>query len=124
MSLLERTPRPSPERVLNAKPLRLFDAVPEQVAPGEYRLSVPVKPSKWFALISRQPGTLRKTFALDDLGKMVWESCDGRTSIRALIRQIAKRYDLNVREVEVATMAFLKTLVQKGLVGIPVEESE
>ena len=124
MSLLSRTPRPSPERVLNSKPLRLFDAMPEQVASGEYRLIVPLKPSKWLTFIVRQPRTLNKTFALDEIGKAVWESCDGHTSIRDLIRQLATRYDLNVREVEVATMAFLKTLVQKGLVGIPVEESQ
>lgn len=124
MSLLRRTPRPSPQRVLDARPVRLFDATPEHVASGEYRLTVPLKPVKWLTLLTRQAGAFNKTFALDEIGKSVWESCDGRTSTRALIEQLAKRHDLNLREVEVATLAFLKTLMQKGLIGIAVEEPE
>ena len=115
--------RPTPRRVLGAKPLRLFDAMPQSVAAGRWRLTVPVQPKTWMTFLARRPVGLTKTFELDDIGKAVWESCDGNTSVRAVITELADRYHLNAREVEVATLAFLKTLVQKGLVGIPVEDS-
>lgn len=117
---------PPARRVLDAKPLRLFDATPQSVAAGagRWRLTVPLKPKVWMAFLSRRPEGLTKTFELDDVGKWVWESCDGGTSVRVIIAELAARHGLNVREAEVATLAFLKTLVQKGLVGIPVEVSE
>ena len=114
---------PAPRRVLDAKPLRLLDATPRPLAVGQWRLTVPVKSNGLIKLLVRRPAGLTKTFELDDLGKAVWDGCDGRTSVRELITALAARYGLNVREVEVATLAFLRTLVRKGLVGVPAEES-
>lgn len=111
-------------RVLDAKPVRLFDVTPERVADGRWRLTVPVSPKAWMTFLVRRPVGLTKTFELDDIGKAVWDACDGDTSVRAVITELAARYSLNLREIEVATLAFLKTLVQKGLVGIPAEEAD
>ena len=116
-------PRPGRRNVLDAKPLRLFDAAPQGAGQGQWRLTVPLKPAGWIGFVARRPAGLTKTFELDEIGKAVWESCDGDTPIRGIIATLATRYNLNVREVEVATLAFLKTLVQKGLVGIAAEES-
>ena len=113
-----------PRHVLDAKPLRLFDTMPQSVADGRWKLTVPVQPRTWMTFLARRPVGLTKTFELDDIGKSVWESCDGHTSVRAVITELAGRYRLNAREVEVATLAFLKTLVQKGLVGIPMEDAD
>ena len=114
---------PAPGRVLDATPVRLFDAPAEPVATGQWRLTVPLKPARWMNFLVRRPAHATKTFELDEIGKAVWDACDGDTPVRAIITTLASRYDLNVREVEVATVAFLKTLVQKGLVGIPVEDA-
>ena len=65
-------------------------------------------------------GRDEKTFELDELGKFVWDACDAKTSVRQIIRKLAKRYNLNDREAEVATVAFLKTLTSKGLIGMAV----
>src|SRR5829696_6826899 len=99
MSSFPKQAGPSPQRVLDAKPLRLFEATPEEAGPGQWRLTVHLKPRRWRGL--RGPRALAKTFELDDIGKAVWESCDGRTSVRDLIEQLATGYNLNVREVEV-----------------------
>ena len=109
-------------RLLDAKPLRLFDATPQRAAAGQWRLTVPLKQKTWMTLFVRKAVGMTKTFELDDVGRAVWESCDGETTVRQIITDLAERHRLNVREVEVATLAFLKTLVQKGLVGIPVED--
>ena len=105
--------------MLSAKPVRLSDAEPVEHATGQWRLTVPLKPVGWAARFLRVPQNVTKTFELDELGKLVWDACDGRTSVRQVIRNLASRYDLNEREAEVATLAFLRTLMRKGLIGIP-----
>ena len=115
---------PAARRVLDVKPLRLFDDEPQPVAVGQWRLTVRLKQTSWMTLFVRKPLGVTKTFQLDDIGRAVWESCDGNTTVRDIITRLAECQRLNVREVEVATLAFLKTLVQKGLVGIPVEDSD
>jgi hypothetical protein len=65
---------------------------------------------------------MKKTFELDELGKFVWDTCDGKTAVRQIIRRLADRYNLNDREAEVATVAFLRTLTRKGLVGMAIEQ--
>ena len=121
MSRLAEQPQTA-RRLLDAKPLRLFGATPQRIAAGQWRLTVPLKQKTWMTLFVRRPLGLTKTFELDDVGRAVWESCDGETTVRQIITDLAERHRLNVREVEVATLAFLKTLVQKGLVGIAVED--
>jgi hypothetical protein len=67
---------------------------------------------------------MKKTFELDELGKFVWDACDGKTAVRQIIRRLAERYNLNQREAEVATVAFLQTLTRKGLIGMAVTKAE
>jgi hypothetical protein len=124
MAQLKSKFRPTPADALAAKPLRLFAAEPSETSAGQWRLTVPLKPVGWAARFLRGPSSATKTFELDDLGKLVWEACDGKTEVRQIIRALAGRYDLNEREAEVATLAFLRTLMRKGLVGIPVKEAK
>jgi hypothetical protein len=105
--------------MLSAKPLRLADTDPVELAAGQWRVTVPLKPTGWAARFLRVPANVTKTFELDELGKLVWDACDGKTSVRQVIRKLAGRYHLNEREAEVATLAFLRTLMRKGLIGIP-----
>ncbi|MGB7160142.1 MAG: PqqD family protein [Tepidisphaeraceae bacterium] len=116
--------RPKPADVLAARPLRLFAAEPSETSAGQWRLTVPLKPAGWASRFLRVPSSATKTFELDDLGKLVWDGCDGKTEVRQIIRTLASRYDLNEREAEVSTLAFLKTLMGKGLVGIPVKDTK
>jgi hypothetical protein len=37
------------------------------------------------------------------------------------VQNLARRYNLNLREAEVPTVQFLQTLMRKGLVGIDVK---
>jgi hypothetical protein len=64
-----------------------------------------------------------KTFELDDLGAFVWESLDGKRTVEGVIRHFAGAKRLSLREAEVAVLAFLKTLVQRGLVALATSKS-
>jgi hypothetical protein len=118
MPLFQTKPRATPAQMLSAKPVRLSDAEPIEHGAGQWRLTVPLKPVGWAARVLRVPQNVTKTFELDALGKLVWDACDGTTSVRQVIEKLAGRYDLNEREAEVATLAFLRTLMRKGLIGI------
>ena len=70
------------------------------------------------------PAGATKTFELDPLGLFVWQACDGKTPVRQVIKRLARHYNLNEREAEVSTLAFLRTLMRKGLIGIPAKDAK
>lgn len=123
MPLRPSKPRATLAQTLDAQPVRLFDAEPREHTTGQWRLTVPYKPQGWAARFLRVPQDVTKTFELDDLGKLVWDACDGKTSVRQVICALADRYHLNEREAQVATLAFLRTLMRKGLIGIPAADA-
>lgn len=55
-----------------------------------------------------------RTVILDELGTDVWGLCDGKHTVAALIEAVAARYRLDRREVEVALLAYLRTLARRG----------
>ena len=116
--------KPSKADMLAAKPVRATAVGEKEVAPGKWNLTFPVTPTRWAGVLLRVPGGMKKTFELDELGKHVWDACDGKSSVRQIIRKLARRYNLNDREAEVATVEFLKTLTNKGLIGMIVEMSK
>lgn len=107
-----------------AKPLRMVSCQLEETADGGGKLKVPLKQGGFLGKFMRLPEGATKTFELDSLGVFVWNSCDGKTSVQQIIRRLAKDQQLTEREVEVATVRFLQTLVRKGLVGMSVEKKE
>jgi hypothetical protein len=122
MTLFGTTSSPTPAEILTARPLRLFDVEPVERSAGQWRVTVPLAPVGWAARFLRVPRNVTKTFELDELGKLVWDACDGTASVQQVIRKLASRYNLNEREAEVATLAFLRTLMRKGLIGIPAKD--
>ena len=121
--LLSRKPRLSREQALAARPLRLPSARFEESSTGA-RLKVPMRAPKWGGWLLRFPDGATKTFELDSVGVFVWECCDGSTSVKQIILRLAKRYELNLREAEVSSLAFLQLLAKKGLIGMQVENVE
>lgn len=66
----------------------------------------------------------QKTLMLDQLGTQVWEMCDGRTTVEAMIRNLSETHKLNLKEAEISLLAYLKKLGQKGLVGFVVAKQD
>ena len=121
MMFRSREPGVTKTQMLAARPTRLVEAEPVAADDGAWRLTIPLATPGWAGWILRVPAGATKTFELDALGKFVWDACDGRSSVRQVIARLAKRYNLNEREAEVATVAFLQTLVKKGIIGMSVK---
>jgi hypothetical protein len=115
--------RLTPPQALSVRPVHLVEATIEKNAGGG-TLKVPIQPARWTGWFFKMPEGATKTFELDALGLLVWESCDGKTSVQQIIRRLAKQYNLNLREAEVPTVKFLQMLVKKGLIGMPVKEEK
>ena len=111
----------TPEQMLSAKPARIVSAKPAPAGEGKWKLTVPLRPARWASFLLRVPSDATKTFELDELGKFVIDQCDGRSSVHQIIHRLSKRYNLNIREAQVATVAFLGTLMRKGVVGMGVK---
>lgn len=113
-----KAPPLSRHDALAVKPVQLVSAE-VTVTPQGVRLKVPLKATRWSAWLGVPEGAT-KTFELDELGRFIWDSCDGNTSVQQMIQRLARERRLTLREVEVATIQFLQTLTRKGLVGMPV----
>lgn len=112
-------PRITLSQQLAAKPVRLVEARQQRDEKGGASLKVTLKSNgRWNSWLFRVPEGATKTFELDALGLLVWEHCDGKTSVQQIIRKLAKQYNLNLREAQVPTLSFLRTLVKKGLIGM------
>jgi hypothetical protein len=106
------------EQALAAKPIRAVEAdleTDEQTGTGQLKVKIEAK-RKW-ALFSLPAGAT-KTFELDEVGVYVWKKLDGHTSVEQLMRLIAKQYNLDIKQAEASTVAFLQMLIKRGLVGL------
>jgi hypothetical protein len=120
--LRRRTPGLTRQQQLSAKPLRLVSGTLADAADGGARLTVPLQARRgWAGLLLRVPAGATKTFEFDALGRLVWDACDGQTTVRQMARTLAKRHGVSDREAQVAVEAFLTTLARRGLVGAAVE---
>lgn len=89
---------------------------------GGVDLVVTLRQTKWSGWFFRMPDGAKKTFEMDALGRFVWEGCNGKTTVQQIIRRLAKQYNLNLREAQVATVQFLNMLTKKGLIGMALPE--
>lgn len=123
MFFRRRKPRLTLAQTLSAKPVRLVEATLTEREDGGANLKVAMKQLRWAGWLLRVPEGATKTFELDEMGRFVWDSIDGKTSVQQMIRRLSKRYTINLREAQVATTQFLNMLTRKGLIGMQVKET-
>jgi hypothetical protein len=117
--------KPTSTQQLATKPIRLVTSPMKPRGEGEAAggvLEVPVRPTRWTGRLFRAPDGLTKKFEFDSIGAMVWECCDGKTSVHQIIRRLSSRYNVSPREAQVSVLTFLHTLARKGLIGHDVKE--
>ena len=120
---MKRRPPMSRDAAMAARPERA-DAVHAEERPnGGLLVTVRLPKRRFFRWMSTD-GTFERSFGLDPLGREVYEACDGRTSVRSLVRQFAAEHSVTKPEAEVAVTTFLKTLVSRGLVNIAVDKAK
>jgi hypothetical protein len=113
-----KKPAVSREDALDARPVRAPGVTLKETGDGGARLTIPLKSSARWGWLFRLPSDATKTFELDAIGLFVWQHCDGKTSVQQIIRKLADRYNLGLRQAEVPTVQFLNVLSRKGLIGI------
>jgi len=62
--------------------------------------------------------TPTKRLELDAMGSYVWKLIDGKRSVGTIISTFAKEYKVNNMEAETAVTSFIKTLGQRGFIGL------
>ena len=62
--------------------------------------------------------TYIRKIELDQLGRDVWEMIDGKKDVNTIVREFADRHSVHVREAEMSVTLFMKSLGEKGLIGI------
>ena len=116
------TAKPKIDRAaqLAAKPQRSPQASLERRDDGGAVVRIPVTGGWLF----RAPANATRNFELDEIGLLVWDHCDGDTTLEGIVRAVAGRYRLNLREAEVATLKFLDMLAKRGLIGVAEEQNK
>lgn len=124
MLFRRKKPRLTLQEQLSARPLRLVDGELTDRDDGGANLTVTLRQTRWSGWFFRMPEGAKKTFELDAMGRLVWDNCDGKTSVQQIIRRLSKQYNLNLREAQVATVQFLNMLIKKGLVGMTLRDGQ
>ena len=62
--------------------------------------------------------TPTKRLQLDAMGSFVWKLIDGERSVGTIITTFAREYKVSNMEAETAVTSFIKTLGQRGFIGL------
>ena len=62
--------------------------------------------------------SFRRKIQLDSLGVDVWSLLDGEKNVKTIIKEFAALHTLNYKEAEISVTLFLRSLGEKGLIGI------
>jgi hypothetical protein len=104
-------------------PVRNAAVEAEELPGGPVRLSYPLAVKPWFGRLADKVGLwdgrpMTKTVELDEMGAFVWRSIDGGSSVRAIAEAFAREYGVQLREAELSVTAFIKTIGQRGIIGL------
>ena len=105
---------------LRGKPHRT-PTVREKEENGKLYVTVQLQRSGWQRLLGADK-TRERTFGLDSYGRRVYECCDGKQTVQAIINRFAKSTHVSVPEAEMAVTKFVRTLMSKGLLVIEMQE--
>ncbi|MGE4535974.1 MAG: PqqD family protein [Desulfovibrio sp.] len=110
-------------------PVASRDVRAEETPSGVVQLSLPVAVRPALAGLARRFGlwdgkVLRKTVELDAMGSAVWRLIDGKRSAGEIAADLARRYNLDAREAEMAVAEFLRLLGRRGAIAVVGREGE
>ena len=107
-------------KMLEARPVR--NSAAEVLREEAETLTIKVKmkrprpllpPLSWFV----RPRVTR-TIRLDRLGTQIWELCDGERTVEDVVDEFARRHRLTFHEARASVTAYLKLLVQRGVLAM------
>ncbi len=122
---LRRRPRLTPEQVLSSRPVRNSNLETEAMEDGGLRVITHRREDWWVRLLSVVfPIPRERRVELDEVGRQVWELCDGENTLKDMIEVFQKRHKLTRMEAEWSLRNYLKDLGKRRLVGFVVEKPE
>ena len=111
--------------MLDSRPTRNDLITWEKNDNGEARITVERQDSWKIRMLSKVFYIPRqRTITLDEVGSVVWQMCNGRTTVAQMIEDLRKKYKLDRKEAEVSLLSYLKTLGQKRFIGFVLEGEE
>ncbi len=116
-------PESGRERSLAMRPARNSLVREETLPSGLVRLHYLTSMKPWFSGVAKRLGAwdgkpLVRKLELDELGAFCWNLVDGERTVRDLAQAMAGRYQLPLREAELAVAAFLRELGKRGIIGV------
>lgn len=106
---------------LQQKPVQVPVLDSSEADAGELHIQLKLHRPKWQQMLGAR-GEFERTFVLDAYGREVYESCDGKKKVTTIVKQFARKHKISEREAELSVTTYLKTLIRKGLVAVPVKE--
>ena len=123
--LRRRKPRLTPEQVLGSVPWRNEALKSERIEGGGIKLVLARRREWWARILAIVfPIPKERMVELDALGEQFWDLCDGKHTLRDLIRVCQEEHKLTRAEAEWSLRTFLRDLGKRGLVGFAVDEPE
>lgn len=107
----------SRDAAMEGRPVQIPPVKAETRDNGGALITVMLDNPRWVRLIGGKP-KVQHSFGLDRFGLQVYEACDGKTSVRRIVKRFAADNQLAPAEAELAVSRFLKTLIAKGLVAM------
>ena len=105
------------DQALTARPVQLPVVRTEDRDDGGLLVTVELTRAGWKTWLGA-PQKFVRTFGLDTLGREVYEACDGKNSVKRIVRDFAKTHHITVPEAEISVATYLKTLMTKGLIAM------
>lgn len=122
---LKKQPRISREAMFNSKPARNSQLEWKTNKDDEVTITLRRADTTKVKVLSKIFWVPEKrTLVLDEIGSQVWNMCDGRTSVAAMIKRLCETHKLNAKEAEISLLSYLRTLGRKNLLGFLVEKSD
>ena len=118
---LRKKPVLTRDQALNIRPVRNTLLEWERNGEGEIRLLIPRRKDfvgRMLCRMLRAPD--HKEIMLDEVGSDIWELCDGKHSVEAIVSAASKKYKMTRRECETSVSVYLKMLGERNLLGFQV----
>lgn len=108
---------------LNMVPVRNQEVSETELDGGLVKLAYPLAVKPWFGRLAEKVGMwdkrpMIKQIELDEMGTFVWRLIDGEHSVRRIAEEFVKEYEVQSREAELSVTAFIKTIGQRGIIGL------
>lgn len=119
-SIRKQKPNITREAAMTARPYPLSGIRTKEESDGSITILIRFQRNGWQKWLGA-PAEYDRQFELDSLGSEVFESCDGKTPVKQIVKRFSASHTLNIAEAELAVTKYLKTLMTKRIIGMAID---